>query len=165
MLTLRHAEPASQSGLRGDCPAGTDLILPAAPESAGEARRFADVTLRPAGVSDTGDFVLVISELAGNAIRQGPRGGRAEILLRLSLTARYVIIQVGDRGATVPPRPARRVPAGAESGRGLPIARALSRRLCWYSDGDWKIVWAAVPRPGAKPRRDTWTRRRLGRAA
>jgi anti-sigma regulatory factor (Ser/Thr protein kinase) len=165
MLTLRHAEPGSHSGLRGACAAAAELILPAVPESAGSARRFADCTLGSWGVPDTGDAVLVISELAANAVREGPRGGRAEILVRLSLTVRYVIIQVGDRHAVVPPRPGRRVPAEAESGRGLAIARALSRRLCWYSEGGWKIIWAAIPRPDAGPRRDTWTRRHLGRAA
>lgn len=174
MHTLRHAVPGSQADLRAECADAAELILPAAPKSAETARRFADATLGVWGVPDTGDVVLVISELAANAVSAEPPGGAAEILVRLNLAISYVIVQVGDGNPLVPPRPARRASrarAEAESGRGLPIARALSATLCWYSDGRWKIIWAAVPRSDAPPRRDTWTRwdtwtrRRLGRAA
>jgi anti-sigma regulatory factor (Ser/Thr protein kinase) len=171
MLTLRHAEPGSQAGLRADCADAAELILPAVPESAEAARQFAGSTLGVWGVPDTGNVVLVISELAANAVNAEPRGSQAEILLRLSLAVSYVIVQVGDGNPAAPPRPGRRARAKAESGRGLPIARELSATLSWYSDGRWKIVWAAVPRSDAPSRRDTWTRwdtwtrRRLGRAA
>jgi anti-sigma regulatory factor (Ser/Thr protein kinase) len=166
MHTLRHAEPGSHSGLCGDHAQAAELIL-TAPRPARAARQFADSTLRSWGISDTGNAVLVTSELTANAARAGLAAGQAEILLRLGATTRYVIIQVGDRNTAVPRRPARwaRADADAETGRGLRIARALSRQLCWYSQGSWKIVWAAVPRAGS-----TWhglSRRRLqpGRAA
>ena len=174
MHTLRQAEPGNQTDLRTGC-ATAELILPARPQSARQARTFAESTLRSWSVSDTSNVALVISELTGNAVREEPPGGQGQILLRLGLTVSYVIVQVGDRNPAVPPRPPRRVPARAESGRGLAIALALSRKLCWYSDSGWKIVWAAVFRSDACPRsdtwtwfhlrRDTWTRHRLGRAA
>jgi anti-sigma regulatory factor (Ser/Thr protein kinase) len=166
MHTLRHAEPGSHSGLCGDRAPAAELIL-AAPKPARAARQFADSTLRSWGISDTGDAVLVTSELAANAARAGLAAGRAEILLRLGVTGRYVIIQVGDRNGAVPQRPARwaRADACAETGRGLRVARALSRQLCWYSQGGWKIIWAAVPRAGFTWRGLFHRRLQLGRAA
>jgi len=143
MLTLRHAEPGSHSGLRARRAVAAELIL-VAPGPAKAAREFADSTLRSWGITDTGNSVLVISELTANADRAGRDAGHAGVLLRLGLTARYVIIQVGDRNTAVPQLPP--ASADAENGRGLRVARALSRQLCWYSQGGWKIVWAAVPR-------------------
>lgn len=152
MPTLRHAEPGSHGGLRGRRADAAELIL-TAPGPARAARQFADTTLRSWGINDTGNPVQVISELTANAHRAGQEAGRPEILLRLGITARYVIVQVGDRNTAAPPRPARRARADAETGRGLPITRALSRQLCWYTQGGWKIVWAAVPRAGSSWRR------------
>lgn len=167
MHTLRHAEPGSHGGLRGDRAATAELIL-AVPEPARAARRFGDSTLRSWGINDTGSAVLVISELAANATSAGRSAGRAEILLRLGITARYVIVQVGDRNMAVPRRPARqtrRARVSAENGRGLRIARALSRQLCWYSQDGWKIVWAAVPRAGSTRRGFSHRWLQPGRAA
>lgn len=162
MHTLRQAAPGSQTDLRPGC-AATEFILPAVPASAGEARRIADATLGPWGIADASSVVAVTSELVANAVREEPHGRREEVLLRLNLTVNYVIVQVGDRNPAAPPRPPRHVPAGDESGRGLPIAHALSRRLCWYSERGWKIVWAAIPRGSAGTGRDTWTLIRFGR--
>ena len=164
MHTLRHAEPGSHSGLCGDRAPAAELIL-TAPTPARAARQFADSTLRSWGISDTGNAVLVTAELTANAARAGLAAGQAEILLRLGVTNRYVIIQVGDRNTAVPPRPARWARADAENGRGLRIARALSRQLCWYSQGGWKIVWAAVPRAGSTWRGFSHRRLQPGRAA
>lgn len=167
--TLRHAMPGSQS-TRVMAPEQT---WPAALDSVPEARRFTASTLTLWGLPDTGSAtdaaVQVVSELVANAVRATAAGTEpaagSVVLLRLSLTRRAVIVQAGDKHPAPPPRPSRRNSAEAENGRGMQIARALSLCLGWYTEGGWKIVWAAVPLSGGRRWPATWTRRHLGWAA
>ena len=69
------------------------------------------------------DAVLLVSELASNAILHG----RPPIELRLRQTAEHVLVEVDD-GATVLPRKLRPTPDD-EHGRGLVIAVAARRPL------------------------------------
>ena len=164
MSTLRHAAPGGHIGLHRGFPSSAERVLSAAPASVPKARRFVADTLAIWGLDGAiGDSVQVVAELAANAVREGEHGAPPEILLRLACSPRYVIVQAGDHNLVPPPRPPRRVRQSSEHGRGLPIARVLSRRLAWYQQDGWKIVWAAIPIPAARPHLSG--RERWGRAA
>ena len=170
MHTLRHAMPGGHRGLHQGLAA--ERVFPAAPVSVPAARRFVADTLASWGLGDVaGDSVQVAAELAANAVREGEHCALPEILLRLACGPRHVIVQAGDRNPQPPPRPVRRVRGNSEHGRGLTISRALSHRLAWYSDQDWKIVWASLAVPSEPlPRRGSSRpqlagRQRWGRAA
>jgi anti-sigma regulatory factor (Ser/Thr protein kinase) len=93
-------------------------------------------------IADSTD--LVAGELLANAVSQGEGTSPAEILLRLTRTRCFVIIQVGDHNPDAPPRPPRNVDGLAEHGRGLLITRILAAQIAWYQEGQWKLVWAAI---------------------
>lgn len=164
MHTLRHAAPGGHTRPRRAFAAAAERVFPAAPVSVPRARRFVADTLTCWGLAGAaGDSVQVVAELAANAVREGERNGRPEILLRVAFSSRFVFVQAGDHSPQPPPRPRRRARGAAEHGRGLPITRALSRRLAWYEQDGWKIVWAAIPVPAAGPHLSG--RPRWGRAA
>jgi len=163
MSTLRHAVPGGHIGLHQGVSLPVEAVLPAVPVSVPRARRFVAETLAMWGLDHAAaDSVQVVAELAANAVREGEHSARPEILLRLACSHRVVFVQAGDRNPVPPPRPHRRAHRSAQHGRGLPIARALSRQLAWYEQDGWKIVWAAVPIP-ARPH--LAGRQRWGRAA
>jgi anti-sigma regulatory factor (Ser/Thr protein kinase) len=145
MSTLRHATSPGHADLeQGKYIAA---VYPADPAYVSHARCLVVATLDDWGLTALADDAgLVVGELAANAVSQDPLAAAAgEILIRVSWPARRVVIEVGDHNPAVPPRPPRRVADTAESGRGLLISRALAYQLGWYGEGDWKIVWAALP--------------------
>jgi len=148
MSTLRHAQPAHYAHQRPGKHAGH--VYPADPASVRLARRLVTTVLSEWGLAVLADDGgLIADELAANAVRQSimAAGVTAEILVRVSRTERHVTIQVGDNNPAAPPRPPRRVPGCAESGRGLMISAALAEQLGWFREADWKIVWAALAVP------------------
>jgi hypothetical protein len=146
MSTLRQAAPRSHIGLRDAVSA--EEVYPAAPLAVPQARRLVRSALDGWGLAAMrGDAELVAAELTANAVACGQSAAPAEVLVRVSRTAGYVVIQAGDHSPGGPPAPPRRVAGTAEHGRGLLIACALSARLAWFRDGDWKIVWAALRTP------------------
>lgn len=109
----------------------TELTAPAA---LSEARRLTMGALERWGLSErAGDAALVISELAGNALRHGT--GPVELILRRKPTSGgpAVICTVKDagkwRGTDVPDRDEIESDLDAEGGRGLFIARELADSL------------------------------------
>lgn len=100
----------------------------------------------PAAVTTAQITGLVMTELAGNALRHG----RPPVLVRLLSDDDCHIIDVSDHAIDRVPRqpePRQSLQAG---GRGLRIALSLARVVCWYVDGDVKHVWAAFPAPGRR---------------
>ncbi|MFM9370729.1 ATP-binding protein [Streptomyces sp. Da 82-17] len=126
--------------------ARVEYHLPQQSCSARRARQLTRLFLHGSGpggpaCTDTGSAVLVVSELVTNATRYGAGSCR----LRLSLDSRdRLVVEVHDRG---PGRPLL-LPhsTAAESGRGIALVRALSRRLSVVrdSDGDGKTVRAVL---------------------
>jgi anti-sigma regulatory factor (Ser/Thr protein kinase) len=109
----------------------TELTAPAA---LSEARRLTVGALERWGLSErAGDAALVISELAGNALRHG--SGPVQLILRRKPTAvgPSVVCTVKDagrwRGTDVPDRDDVESDLDAEGGRGLFIARELADEL------------------------------------
>ncbi|SCD52870.1 Anti-sigma regulatory factor (Ser/Thr protein kinase) [Streptomyces sp. BpilaLS-43] len=93
-------------------------------------------------------IVLVVAELAVNAVRHGHVPGR-DFHLRLDAVThpRTVRIEVTDtRAERVPPHPAHvRVPEAEDTGgRGLLLVAGLAYRWGWHprADGPGKTVWA-----------------------
>ncbi|MCR6481950.1 ATP-binding protein [Amycolatopsis sp. OK19-0408] len=106
-------------------------------------RRFARLTLTAwASGAAVEDALLVVTELATNALRHG--GGRP--VLRLSVGAGHVRVEVFDDD----PAPPVRRPPGADGGWGLALVERLS--LAWGTErhGTGKVVWCALSAPSAE---------------
>ncbi|MCX4765555.1 ATP-binding protein [Streptomyces sp. NBC_01275] len=129
-----------------------EMRFTSTPRGARLARRLAAHRLDAWGIPyDTyahDGIVLVLAELASNAVRHGHVPGR-DFHLRLQVMAhsRTVRIEVADtRAERLPPRPdALRLPDAEDSGgRGLLLVAGLAARWDWHlrSDGPGKTVWA-----------------------
>jgi hypothetical protein len=163
MSTLRQAVPRSHIGL----PHATSVqeVYPAVPVTVPRARHLVTSALNDWGLAATrSDAAMVAAELTANAVVQGGSTLPAEVLVRVSWTPRYVVIQVGDHNPAGPQKPPRTITGTAEHGRGLLISRALSARLAWCRQGDWKVVWAALSKPPTREGHET-SRGQLGKAA
>jgi len=92
--------------------------------------------------------ILVATELASNALRHAS----PPAVVRLLRGDGEFFLDVADRDPAGAPRLADVHRAGV-GGRGLHIARTLSRDLCWYATDTTKHVWASFPvtPDGAQP--------------
>ncbi len=124
----------------------SELMLPFAASSVGEARRRLVSDLVAAGIYDSAvcDVALVFSELLSNALRHaGPLSG-AGIRVAWRLDADCVQVSVRDGGGET--RPELAEPAqGATGGRGLRIVEKLSKNWGTSHDQQGTTVWAQVP--------------------
>ncbi len=107
------------------------------------ARRFTRLTLLAwAGGVAVDDALLVVTELAANALRHG--GG--DPVLRLSVEGADVRIEVFDDN----PAPPVRRPAGLGGGWGLALVDRLSTVRGTARHGRGKVVWCVLPVPSAE---------------
>jgi two-component sensor histidine kinase len=84
-------------------------------------------------------MVLVVDELASNALRHGG----APVSATLSRSRDDWLIAVSDTAAGTPPRPAQgRDPA--HGGFGLYLVADLTQRRGWWTTPREKVVWAVV---------------------
>lgn len=106
-------------------PEDVELRLPAAPSSAGIARRLASRYARVAELTPerTFDLTIAVGEAAANAVEHAYFGVSGEFVLRLSLRDGKVHGEVQDLGCWRDRDPA------AERGRGLAILRATTHQL------------------------------------
>jgi len=159
MSTLRQAAPPGTIGMQHAV--SVEQVYAADPASVPLARALVTSAVRDWGLAALwDDAALVVTELAANAVGQSVSG---EIVVRVSWTVLYVVVEVGDRNPAGPPRPPREVAGTAEHGRGLLIWQTLSARRGWYRQGEWKVVWAALRKPAA--RQQAASRSQLRRAA
>ena len=139
MDTLRQAVPGGgdleQSRVAWIALAAEDSSVPA-------ARGFTTTTLTRWGLP-AGDAGLVVTELASNAARAARAAGLPVILIRITPGQAIVMIEVGDLSGLLPAIAPRR--PGQEHGMGLRLVTELASQAGWYTDGRWKIVWAALP--------------------
>ncbi|MGW6291288.1 ATP-binding protein [Streptomyces sp. NPDC055058] len=126
--------------------------LPSTPRGARLARRLAARRMEEWGYSPESDaacaVVLVVAELAANAVRHGSVPGHDFRLgLERDEVAGLVRVEVADAAAgRRPPVAAPSSCPDGESGRGLLLVAALARRWGWGPrEGVGKTVWAEVP--------------------
>ncbi len=115
------------------------LQVPAAPQSAGSARRFVQAQLDDWGLEVDGDgVVLMVSELVTNAGLHA----NSDATVRLVDQGDCLRVEVTDASTT--PVEVRSHRTGAETGRGLRIVDALAAR--WGVDAlpGGKTVWFEV---------------------
>ncbi|WP_030612765.1 ATP-binding protein [Streptomyces sclerotialus] len=116
------------------------------PRSVGAARRAVRGALLAHGVApDTADtVVLVVSELAANAVRHGRVPGRL-FEVRIGLDGeKEITVEVSDAGETYPVL--GEADAEAETGRGLVLVAALAAAWGVRDRQIGKTVWARVGR-------------------
>ncbi|MFH8349562.1 ATP-binding protein [Streptomyces sp. NPDC018045] len=151
-------EEAGEDRPTGGLNAFAVCALSGAYSAVAEARRFTAATLEGWGVhaSVVSDAVLVVSELAGNALRHAtPRdaGGaqpRPDVVCAAWLALAHqdsgVLCAVSDSSRAVPALAAQ--DPLAEGGRGLWIIDRLSESWGWtHPDHSGKTVWAQLPAP------------------
>ncbi|MEZ3182162.1 ATP-binding protein [Streptomyces pimonensis] len=133
------------------------MCFTSTPRGARLARHLAAVRLDawgiPYGTHDHDAIVLIVAELAANAVLHGHVPGR-DFHFRLTLLptgprSTTVRIEVTDtRGERVPPRPGdarpQEDPSVTETGRGLLLVTALATRWDWRPrpHGPGKTVWS-----------------------
>ena len=115
---------------------GADLDLPADLSAARRARAFVRSRMCPEHAGDVLDrALLVISELAVNAVEHGAPPVRAGVACRSGVLR----LEVSD-GSTVLPR-ASAPGAEAESGRGVGLVDALCSAWGVRAESGGKTVW------------------------
>ena len=115
------------------------------PERLSDVRQYALKVL--GDVPGIDDVVLVISELAANAIRHsvsGDPGG--SFTLHLAEFADSWHLRVDDMGGPSGPKPGH-PDDDEEAGRGLPVVAALARAWGVVGDQNGRAVWAEVAFP------------------
>ncbi len=118
-----------------------DCDLPAAPEAAGMARRLVREVLTQAGASHLmDDAMLVMSELATNAVRYGA----APIRAHAGIEGGSLILAVQDSRASDLPYP-KVLTATEPNGRGMHLVAAMASRWGWDRNANSKVVWAEIP--------------------
>ncbi|MFR9788388.1 ATP-binding protein [Streptomyces sp. MB22_4] len=129
-----------------------EMRFTSTPRGARLARRLAahrlDTWGLPYGTGPHEETVLVLGELAANAVRHGHVPGRDfHVLLHVPAPARTIRIEVTDtRTERTPPEPEALPAPGSEDtrGRGLLLVAALATRWGWHlrPEGPGKTVWA-----------------------
>jgi PAS domain S-box-containing protein len=117
--------------------------FPAATASVGQARRFLLSRLPGVNDSDADALVLMLSELATNAVQHAATP--FEVAVRMAPDGGSVRIEVSD-GATGFPAPQEQI-AEAPHGRGLHIVRTLADAwgIEMHQDRPGKTVWFSLP--------------------
>jgi anti-sigma regulatory factor (Ser/Thr protein kinase) len=118
------------------------LSLPGEARQVTVARAFVARHLGP----DADIAVLLVSELVTNSVLHAPRTPGAQVTVVLTgLAEGAVRIEVTDQGGSSVPRPGPRDRDMPESGRGLELVGALSRRWGYRTEpGGMLVTWCDV---------------------
>ncbi|MEU5086168.1 ATP-binding protein [Streptomyces sp. NPDC021356] len=154
-MTSQLPNPVSaprSGGLGDDLGRTFEMRFTSTPRGARLARRLAahrlDTWGIPYGTGPHEEIVLVLAELAANAVRHGHVSGRDfHLFLHVIAPARTIRIEVTDtRAERTPPEPEALLAPDSEDtgGRGLLLVGALATRWGWHlrPEGPGKTVWA-----------------------
>ena len=92
------------------------------------------------------DVLLLVSELAGNAVQHSASGDGGEFEVAISMADGLVRVEVGDQGGGSGPRLSGEDGSGAvpTGGRGLRIVDALAAKWGLAGDDLGRVVWFEV---------------------
>ena len=110
-----------------------------------QARRFvADVLSDDFPGRD--EVLLLVSEIAANAVRHSASGDGGEFEVTVSVTGGLVRVEVGDQGGASEPRLTGQdaAPDALTGGRGLRIVDALAAKWGHVGDELGRVVWFEV---------------------
>lgn len=111
------------------------------PQAAGQARRLVrDVLEKVRATQILDDALLIVSELATNAVRYGA----GPISAHISVDDRALTIAIQDARASDLPYP-RVLTQTEPDGRGMHLVSAMASRWGWHRNQDSKVVWAELP--------------------
>jgi len=122
--------------------------FPGRTSSVPQARRFAAGLLsEDFGARD--EVLLLVSEIAANAVRHSASGDGGEFEVAVSVTAGLVRVEIGDQGGASEPRlTGQDGQADAlTGGRGLRIVDALAAKWGHAGDELGRVVWFEVQAP------------------
>ncbi|GAA3801576.1 ATP-binding protein [Streptomyces phyllanthi] len=143
--------PAPQRPRPDTVPPGTAYVCPIShiPEAVRTLRHRAHALLTRWGLSHDAvdDAVLVISELATNAIDHALPPAELRLSMPEADGRRVLRIEVSDRGPAPRPSSFPDRPDPDENGRGLSIVAALSLRHGTYLASGRATQWADLPAP------------------
>lgn len=126
--------------LQGRPQPGDELRLPPRAESVRTARRFLRERLQQSGHEPWADAAeLALSEVVTNGVLHA----HTELLVRVSLTADSVRVEVTDTNAALPVQ-RRGHDTEATTGRGLELVAALSRECGVRPEAGGKVVWFEI---------------------
>jgi hypothetical protein len=139
-----RAAAARAAPFAAQWPYRTFLELGALAGAVPSARLHARLVLLEWGLASLGDDTeLLVSELVTNGVTASRAMGQPAVRVWLVSDLRQVVVFVWDAS----PRPPARADPGAdaESGRGLLLVQAVSRRWGHFGyDGGGKVVWALL---------------------
>jgi anti-sigma regulatory factor (Ser/Thr protein kinase) len=116
-----------------------DLVVPSVPQSVARIRRHAAACAASHPGVDLDTLLLLVSEVATNALVHGT----GDVRIRMAVRGARLRVEVDDDSAALPaPRRAR---DDSEGGRGLTLVAALA--LAWGADAraGGKTVWFELP--------------------
>ena len=92
------------------------------------------------------DVLLLVSEIAANAVRHSASGDGGEFEVTVSVTGGLARIEVGDQGGASEPRLTGEdgAPDAPTGGRGLQIVDALASKWGHAGDELGRVVWFEV---------------------
>lgn len=129
-------------------PAAAVLVqarFPGHPSAVSQARRFVAGVLGE-GFLGRDEVLLLVSELAANAVRHSASGDGGEFEVAVSVAGGLVRVEVGDQGGASEPWLIGEggAPDALTGGRGLRIVDALATKWGHAGDGLGRVVWFEV---------------------
>ncbi|MDF5756111.1 ATP-binding protein [Spongiactinospora sp. TRM90649] len=128
------------------------VTLPGTARAVTVVRHWAALVLETDGWTEVDDTLLVVTELAANAVRHtasGRPGGRMEVVL-IGEADGLVRVEVADEGAATIPTVGRADWDGL-GGRGLRLVSTLAAAWGARLAGRGRTVWALMRLPPAEP--------------
>ena len=103
-----------------------------------EVRALAEKQARMAGLSDDRvvDFVIAVSEVAGNTVRHAKSPGSIEIWS----DGDEIVCEIRDEGVIVNPLAGSRPPPDANGGHGLWLVHQVCDRVDMHSDKNGTVI-------------------------